>query len=102
VGHNWQHEMDDEWSEARDRRIAALEEIIAARWPRSMIMRHRLARSLRTIGTLYAWAEDNSFAIRQNTAMAHPEGAPTYATQSTRTPLCWLSRRRTSRRSSRQ
>lgn len=37
-------------------RVSAIEEIIAARWPRSMFLRRRLARALRESVAITAWA----------------------------------------------
>ena len=51
---------DTRWSEDADlmleRRIAALEEITAARWPRRIMVRRRLARDLRASVRNYGWA----------------------------------------------
>ena len=50
---------DIEWSMAQDsmleRRIARLEEIQAARWPRRILVRRRIARDLRASVAGYAW-----------------------------------------------
>jgi hypothetical protein len=37
----------DSLAEALEYRVSALEEIVAARWPRRMVLRARLARQLR-------------------------------------------------------
>ena len=50
-------------------RVSALEEIIAARWPRSMILRRRLARKLRASAATFAWAGPD-FATRRGEAMS--------------------------------
>jgi hypothetical protein len=49
-------EFDDEVGEMLEDRIMALEEIVAAGWPRRMILRRRLARSLRASADAHAWA----------------------------------------------
>jgi hypothetical protein len=41
------HEVDDEFAEISELRITALEEILFARWPRSIAVRRRLRRDLR-------------------------------------------------------
>lgn len=40
-------QIDEEFHEINELRISALEEIVAARWPRSVVVRCRLARDLR-------------------------------------------------------
>jgi hypothetical protein len=37
-------------------RVSAIEEIVAARWPRRMFLRRRLARELRAMSATFAWA----------------------------------------------
>jgi hypothetical protein len=46
---NWAEQEDDYAIDALGDRIAAVEEIIAARWPRRMLLRWRLGRSLRLL-----------------------------------------------------
>jgi hypothetical protein len=47
-------EFDAQAVDAIEVRLIALEEITAARWPRRMILRRRLARSLRASDAAYA------------------------------------------------
>jgi hypothetical protein len=73
VNHNREHETNDRIDDARDARIAALEEIIAARWPRSSILKARLRHRLRQNDRDFAYAdwdtEEHNFGLRQATAM---------------------------------
>lgn len=50
---------DSLWSDQADaileRRVGALEEAAAARWPRSILVRRRLARELRASVAGYGW-----------------------------------------------
>ena len=39
--------VEDDFAEISELRITALEEIVAARWPRSIVVRRRLARDIR-------------------------------------------------------
>ena len=41
------HEFGDETSEQLEDRLTRIEEVIAARWPRSIVVRHRLAAEIR-------------------------------------------------------
>lgn len=51
----WSIERTDEDAAALELRVARLEELVAARWPRSMFLRRRLARELRaSVGQLGA------------------------------------------------
>jgi hypothetical protein len=68
IDHNWQHNLDDRLNDVRENRISALEEVIAARWPRSALVKRRLRRRLRQIDHNYSWAGP-SFASRQAEAM---------------------------------
>jgi hypothetical protein len=57
-------EFDAQAAAAIEDRLIALEEITAARWPRRMILRRRLARSLRAVDAAYAEAA-GTFAGRR-------------------------------------
>jgi hypothetical protein len=54
----------DETEGMLERRIARLEEIQAARWPRRILVRRRLARDLRASVAGYAWI-DGDWADRR-------------------------------------
>jgi hypothetical protein len=54
----------DEAESMLEDRIIALEEITAARWPRRIIVRRRLARKLRASGRAHAYA-GRSFRARR-------------------------------------
>ena len=56
--------MSDEQAEITELRVTALEEIVAARWPRSVLVRRRLAKDLRESVAGYGWAGDD-FASRR-------------------------------------
>lgn len=56
--------MTDQLAEVLERRVTALEEITAARWPRRIIVRRRLARDLRASVAGYGWA-GASFEVRR-------------------------------------
>lgn len=49
-------------------RLSAIEELLAARWPRRMFLRRRLARELRASSALFTWAGE-TFAARRAEAM---------------------------------
>lgn len=68
--HAQMHNLDDRYEELREERISALEEIIAARWPRSVLVKYRLRRRLRAFDQNFAWA-GHRFAERQAEAMTH-------------------------------
>jgi hypothetical protein len=70
--HAQQHDMDDRFDEVRESRISALEEVIAARWPRSVLVKRRLRRRLRDIDRDYSWAGEG-FASRQAEAMMYQD-----------------------------
>jgi hypothetical protein len=70
--HAQQHDMDDRFDEVRESRISALEEVIAARWPRSVLVKRRLRRRLRDIDRDYSWA-GQGFASRQAEAMMYQD-----------------------------
>ncbi len=70
--HTQQHDIDDRFDEVRENRISALEEVIAARWPRSVLVKHRLRRRLRQIDHDYSWAGQR-FASRQAEAMMYKD-----------------------------
>jgi hypothetical protein len=70
IDHTQQHDIDDRFDEARENCIAALEEVIAARWPRSVLVKRRLRRRLRQIDHDYSWA-GQGFASRQAEAMMY-------------------------------
>jgi hypothetical protein len=60
----------DDWAIAvLEDRVSAIEEIIAARWLRSLLLRRRLARGLRTSASTFAWAGD-SFRARRAEQMS--------------------------------
>ena len=67
-------DMDEDmaWAMTHDemleRRIAALEEIVAARWPRRILVRRRLARDLRASVRHYSWAGPEWFWRRAQAA----------------------------------
>ena len=56
VDTNYSIEMSDAAIDALEDRLAALEEVIAARWPRRMVLRRQLARQLRASAATFAWA----------------------------------------------
>ena len=67
----WQMREDDKFtSEMLDEltfRITALEEIVAARWPRSILARYRLAKAIRASvaeidGSNFTWKRLNAIA----------------------------------------
>jgi hypothetical protein len=70
--HTQQHDIDDRFEEVRENRISALEEVTAARWPRSMSVKRRLRRRLRQIDHDYSWA-GQGFASRQAEAMTYED-----------------------------
>jgi hypothetical protein len=53
---NFNAEMTDRAIDAIEDRVAALEEITAASWPRSAVLRRRLRRELRATDARYATA----------------------------------------------
>lgn len=57
----------DEAQSELERRVIALEEIIAARWPRRVFLRRRLARELRASARAHAYA-GRSFRARRGEA----------------------------------
>lgn len=66
------HNEDFEWAMRQDElleeRIEALEEIVATRWPRRILVRRRLARDLRDSVAGYAWA-GSDFGDRRSQAI---------------------------------
>jgi hypothetical protein len=59
-----------DWAiESLETRVSAIEEIIAARWPRSWLLKRRLARELRALSATYAWAGP-SFRARRAEAVS--------------------------------
>lgn len=70
---------DFEWAMRQDemleRRIALLEEIVAARWPRRIHLRHRLARDLRASVARYRWVGPD-WADRRGQAIGDGWGQP--------------------------
>ena len=66
---NYSVETTDAAAGALEDRVSALEEIIAARWPRSMFLRRRLARQLRASAASFAWAGPD-FRTRRAEAMS--------------------------------
>jgi hypothetical protein len=69
VDTNYSLEMTDLAIDVIEDRVSALEEIIAARWPRSMFLRRRLARELRASSATLAWAGP-AFRARRGEAMS--------------------------------
>lgn len=59
-------DMGDEFAEITDHRVTALEEILAARWPRSILVRRRLARDIRAS---VAHVQGATFAERRTEAI---------------------------------
>ena len=57
-------QITDQEAEILELRITALEEIVAARWPRSIGVRRRLAKDLRESVRGYGWAGPD-FASRR-------------------------------------
>lgn len=51
--------MTDQIAEQLERRVLAIEEVIAARWPRRILVRRRLARDIRASVAGYAWVGDD-------------------------------------------
>jgi len=66
---NFSIEMDGFAIDSLTDRVSALEEIIAARWPRRMVLRRRLARQLRASSATFAWA-GRDFGPRRVEAMS--------------------------------
>ena len=64
---NYSIDFSDRTIDICEDRISALEEIVAARWPRSWLLRRRLARSLRASVAGYAAPRD--FAGRRSQAV---------------------------------
>ena len=60
--------MTDAALDALEDRVAAIEEIVAARWPRSIGVRRRVARELRASSATFAWA--GTFQARRVEAMS--------------------------------
>ena len=52
---NFSADMTDRGLDALEERVAALEEVIAASWPRSAVLRRRLRAGLRASVAGYAW-----------------------------------------------
>jgi hypothetical protein len=50
------HDLVGQLNELREQRISALEEVIAARWPRRWLLSLRLRRRLRQSTNAYRWA----------------------------------------------
>lgn len=66
---NYSIEMTDAATGALEDRVSALEELLVARWPRSWLLRRRLARKLRASSATFAWAGDD-FRTRRAEAMS--------------------------------
>jgi hypothetical protein len=67
----WAIEYGDAVAEVTERRVIRLEEIVAARWPRSMVLRWRLRREIRA--SVATWdpayiPRDNFYARRLESA----------------------------------
>lgn len=69
VSTNYSIETTDQALDVLEDRISAIEEIIAASWPRSMVLRRRLARELRASSATFAWA-GRTFRARRAEAMS--------------------------------
>jgi len=54
----------DELAELLERRVAAVEEVIAARWPRRWLLAARLRRQLRAATRDYGWAGPDFYSRR--------------------------------------
>jgi hypothetical protein len=79
--------MTDWGIDAVEDRVSALEEVIAARWPRSAVLRRRLRRGLRASGAGYdhmepdfrrrrcEWMGDAVIAAHRAAAARHRDGA---------------------------
>ena len=65
---NYEINTMDLGADINEDRISALEEIVAARWPRSMTVRRRLARQLRASAAGYA-AMETDFTRRRSQAV---------------------------------
>jgi hypothetical protein len=63
-----QVDFTDEAIDSLEDRVAALEEVAAARWPRRVALRRRLARSLRASAAAHAYAGPG-FAARRAEAV---------------------------------
>lgn len=63
-----------------ERRVVALEEIVAARWPRSLLVRRRLARALRASIAGYRWAGPD-FSDQRTQAIGDEWGGPSMITK---------------------
>lgn len=61
--------MTDQLADQLERRVIALEEITAARWPRRIVVRWRLARDLRASVAGYGWV-GGDFASRRIQAVS--------------------------------
>jgi hypothetical protein len=62
-------EMTDFGVDALEDRVSAIEEVLAARWPRRVFLRRRLARQLRASDATFAWA-GSDFRTRRAEAMS--------------------------------
>jgi hypothetical protein len=62
---NHSTEMTDRAQDHLEARVTALEEVLAARWPRSAALRRQLARELRAVDARYAGA-GSSFRARRS------------------------------------
>jgi hypothetical protein len=61
----------DDWAIASlEDRVSAIEETLAARWPRRVLLRRRLGRQLRASARTYAWA-GRSFRARRTEAAGY-------------------------------
>ena len=60
--------LTDQFAEGLERRLAALEEITAARWPRRILVRRRLARDLRA--SVAGYREIDDFGSRRIQAIS--------------------------------
>ena len=66
---NFKTQWDDDQDEITELRITALEELLAARWPRSVLLRRRLARDLRASVRDYGPDAGEDFTSRRTQAI---------------------------------
>ena len=64
---NWMIDFSDAAQSELEGRVIAVEEVLAARWPRRVFLRRRLARQLRASARAHAYA-GRSFRARRGEA----------------------------------
>jgi hypothetical protein len=77
----WSAEITDEALSLLEERVIALEEVAAARWPRSWLLRRRLGRSLRASALAHAhagrsWRARRLEAASEDIALRTPRRPP--------------------------